>query len=69
MFFLFGIGQHLKDLGPGHFQTCPRCGNHTRWQRVEISQRFTLFFIPVFSWGKKLVEQCTVCGETQLLSS
>jgi len=64
VFFLFGFGQHLKELGRGEYRTCPRCNNHTQWQRMEISQRFTLFFIPIISWGKKRMQQCTICGES-----
>ncbi|MCP4293413.1 MAG: zinc-ribbon domain-containing protein [bacterium] len=63
MFFIFGIGPHMKPLGSGEYRTCPRCNNHTRWQKVESCQRFSLFFIPVISWGKNQVEQCSICGE------
>ena len=63
MFFLiFGAGKHVKVLGVGEYRSCPRCNNHTQWQKVEESTRVSLFFVPVVSWGKKSFERCGICG-------
>lgn len=62
-FFIFGVGPHVEQTGHGEYRTCPRCNNHTRWIRVRRKQRFTLFFIPIMSWGAQEFEQCTICGE------
>ena len=62
MFFLFGFGTQQEDLGPGEVRTCPRCGNTTRWARVRLVKRFTVFFVPVARWGRKQLEVCTICG-------
>ncbi|SFT52922.1 hypothetical protein SAMN05660657_01370 [Geodermatophilus amargosae] len=62
MFFLFGFGTKVQDLGPGEVRTCPRCGNTTRWSRVRQYRQFTVFFVPVARWGRHRLEVCGVCG-------
>lgn len=65
-FFIFGVGPHLQEQGQGALRTCPRCHNQTRWLRVRQVQRFSLFFIPIVSWGGRDFEQCGICGETHV---
>lgn len=65
MFFIFGFGPHIEAKGHGEYRTCPRCNNHTRWLLVEQCNRFSLFFIPVISFSRKRLEQCSICGESR----
>ena len=62
MFFLFGYGPRVKDLGRDQFRTCERCGNHTQWRRLEITNWITMFFIPVFPTNRKNLSQCPICA-------
>jgi len=69
MFFFFGWGERVKDLGEGASRTCPRCGNHSVWRRVRRSKQVTVFFIPVARWGRRDQETCTICQETVELTA
>ncbi|MGV0838360.1 zinc-ribbon domain-containing protein [Mycolicibacterium thermoresistibile] len=62
MFLLFGYGARQKILGPGEIRTCPRCGNTTQWTRTQEFKQFTLFFVPVARWNRRLTEVCGICG-------
>jgi hypothetical protein len=62
MFFLFGIGDKQKYLGPGETRTCPRCHNTTQWARTREFRQFTVFFIPVVRWNRRQFEACGICG-------
>ncbi len=62
MFFLFGLGDKLRDLGPGQVRTCPNCGNTSPWGRVRQYRQFTVFFVPIARWGRRELEICGICG-------
>ena len=62
MFFIFGWGPRMKDLGPDDFRTCTHCNNHQQWRRIEATNWITLFFIPVIPTGRKVSVQCPICG-------
>ncbi|PIV81705.1 zinc-ribbon domain-containing protein [bacterium CG17_big_fil_post_rev_8_21_14_2_50_64_8] len=61
MFFLIGWNKHSRDLGPVGEQTCAHCHNTTRWRRVELSNRLTLFFIPILTTGRSRWDICPIC--------
>ena len=62
MFFLFGFGTKQRPLGPGETRTCPRCGDTTRWERVQQFRQFSVFFVPLARWGRRRLEVCGICG-------
>lgn len=62
MFFIFGYGPRVKDLGLEEHRTCARCGNHQQWRRSEVRNWITLFFIPVIPTGGKVLVQCPICS-------
>ena len=62
MFFIFGWGPRVKDLGPAGHRTCQNCNNHQEWRRFEETNWVTLFFIPVIPTGRKTTVNCPICG-------
>jgi hypothetical protein len=62
MFFIFGFGPRVKDLGPDKYRTCENCGNHQQWRHSETSNWLTLFFIPVIPFGRKRSLHCPICS-------
>jgi len=61
MFFIIGWNKHSRDLGPVGERTCDHCHNTTRWRRVEMSNRLTFFFIPIFTTGRSRWDICPIC--------
>ena len=46
---------------------CAVCNVRAPQQVIKRANRFTLFFVPLFSFSKKHINRCTNCGaETQL---
>ncbi len=71
MFFIgiFGVDMQATPLGVTAPKTCPRCHNAVPWTILETSRRFSLFFIPVFTWGRAYHVSCPICGESLPLRS
>lgn len=67
MLLLFGFKTAVKELGRRH-ATCPNCGQNASQRIDERSTRFTLFFIPLFSTGRRYLRTCSYCGITSELS-
>jgi predicted RNA-binding Zn-ribbon protein involved in translation (DUF1610 family) len=44
------------------FYICETCGNHAPHQLSKQSRKFSLFFIPLFSFRTKYLDGCTACG-------
>ena len=62
MLFLFiGYGTKLKLLGELAERTCPRCHNTTQQTRMREFRQFTVFFVPVARWRRRLFEVCSIC--------
>jgi hypothetical protein len=62
VFFVFGLGTKQQHLGPGETRTCPRCHNTSQQTRIREFKQFTVFFVPVARWKRRLFEACSVCG-------
>ena len=62
VFFVFGLGTKQQHLGPGETRTCPRCHNTTQQTRIREFRQFTVFFVPVARWKRRLFEACSICG-------
>ena len=53
MFFMMGITQGRKELPFTQTVICDRCGSYGRYMVFMTYTVLSLFFIPVFRWGKK----------------
>ena len=68
MFFLFGVDQRERKLDFDQVEVCPVCG---RYGHVQVFQTFSclsLFFIPVFRWGRRYFVRMSCCGACAPLS-
>jgi uncharacterized Zn finger protein len=61
MFLLFGLSTKQHLLTVVSF-VCHFCGVNAQQNVVKRSNRFTLFFVPLFSVGTKYYNECTNCG-------
>lgn len=41
---------------------CHYCGVHAQQRVIKARSQFTLFFIPLFSFPTRFVNECTNCG-------
>lgn len=48
---------------------CGYCGVRATQNVIKRTNRFTLFFIPLFSFSTKYVNQCTNCGGQTALTA
>lgn len=61
MFFIMGVSQGQKKLDFDQLIVCRRCG---RYGHLEVYMTYTylsLFFIPVFKWGKHYIVRTGCC--------
>ena len=66
MFLLFGSRSSANILTIVHF-VCNYCGLSAAQRVVKRQNRFTLFFIPLFSFSTSYYNECTNCrGVTSL---
>lgn len=68
MFFIMGINQRQKKLDFDQLIVCNRCG---RYGHVEVFMVYTclsLFFIPVFRWGKRYLVRTNCCDNAVEIS-
>jgi len=61
MFFVFGITSGSKDLGTRRCRALSCCGSSMA-AVICTFQQFTLFFIPIFRFGKRYFVTCPSCG-------
>ena len=62
MILFWGSKGYQKDLG--HTQTaieCGHCNNVDTWEIVETGRKFTLYWIPLFPYGKSYFVSCPIC--------
>ncbi len=62
MFFIFGISQKEEKLDFSETIICPACGSYGRMEVFCSYSYFSLFFIPLFRWGRKYFVKATCCG-------
>ncbi len=63
MFFIMGINQGMKELAyRGSLFICERCGRYGRYQVFMTYMYLSLFFIPIFKWGKRYYVKTSCCG-------
>lgn len=67
MFILFGTRPSVSELLIVQF-VCHFCGIDAPQRVFKQTTRFTVFFIPLFSYRKRFSVQCTNCGGTTALT-
>ncbi|ASD23265.1 MULTISPECIES: zinc-ribbon domain-containing protein [Cryobacterium] len=68
MFLLFGINASQKVINVVTF-VCAFCGERAPQNVVKSANRFTVFFLPLFSFSTKYSNECTNCGGQTRLSA
>lgn len=69
MFFIMGINTKQEQLDYNQMIVCSRCGQYGRYVVYMTYTVLSLFFIPVFKWGKKYYVQTSCCNTTYELNS
>lgn len=69
MFLFFDVSQYRKQLEYNQTITCNHCGHFGRYEIYIIGNRFRLFFIPIFIFGKKYMVRMTCCDTCYLLDN
>ena len=63
MFFMIGIYDRIKELDEDHgMEICPECGRYCKYRSYMKYTCLSLFFIPVFKWGREYYSQSNCCG-------
>lgn len=62
MFFVMGITPKQWKLPFSQQGICPSCGRMSRFEVWATAQCLTLFFIPVFRFGKRYTMSAVCCG-------
>ncbi|MCC8061519.1 MAG: zinc ribbon domain-containing protein [Clostridiales bacterium] len=62
MFFIMGISQGRKKLDFDQLIVCGRCGRYGRIEVYMVYTYLSLFFIPVFKWGRRYFVHTTCCN-------
>lgn len=61
MFLLFGTTLRDRLLVTVRF-ICEYCRTDARQDVIETATKFSLFFVPLFTLGRRYSVQCTNCG-------
>lgn len=62
MFFFFGIMNDQKDLNFHQPMTCDVCGRMGQYQVFVTYMVLSIFFIPIFKWGRTYYVRTSCCG-------
>ena len=60
---IIGFGT-TETLISTHFYACETCGSQGAHELVRQARRFSLFFIPLLTVGRRYYDTCMVCGRT-----
>ncbi len=64
MFFIMGIYDRSKEIEyKGDMVICPACGRYCSYKIYVTYMCLSIFFIPVFRWGKRYYVISTCCGK------
>ncbi|MCD8082537.1 MAG: zinc ribbon domain-containing protein [Clostridiales bacterium] len=64
MFFIMGISQGRKKLDFDQTILCGHCGRYGHLEVYVIYSYLSLFFIPIFKWGKRYYVRAACCDTT-----
>ena len=62
MIFFFGITNGRKDLDFHQQMTCDLCGRMGQYRVFMTYMVLSIFFIPVFKWGRTYYVETSCCG-------
>ena len=62
MFFIFGVSPKRDKLDFNQNMVCLNCKRYGRYEVILEYTCFSLFFIPIFKWGKKYYVKSSCCG-------
>jgi hypothetical protein len=68
VFLLFGVNASHKIINVVTF-ACALCGVNAPQNVVKSANRFTVFFLPLFSFSTKYYNECSNCGGQTRLSA
>lgn len=68
MFFIMGINTKQEQLDYNQTMICDTCGQYGRYVVFMTYTVLSLFFIPIFKWGKKYYVQTSCCQTTYELN-
>jgi hypothetical protein len=60
---VFGTKKKTEVAGFGVGRACMACGNRV-YGVLQQTKKFSLYFVPVFTYGKDMTAICTNCGFT-----
>ncbi len=69
MFFIAGISNKIDKLDHNQTIICSNCGKYGRYEVFMEYTCLSLFFIPVFKWGKKYYAKTSCCGSVYLINN
>lgn len=64
MFFIMGVSQGQKKLDFDQLVVCGHCGRYGHLEVYLVYSYLSLFFIPVWKWGRRYYVRTTCCNET-----
>jgi hypothetical protein len=59
---IFGYQDERKVLDDTEIKLCPFCGNEKQFNLVYYYRSYHVYFIPILSGGKTLIDACSNCG-------
>jgi hypothetical protein len=67
MLLIWGFKSYVTLLAAGNL-VCGRCGNPAAHRLHQRRNKFTFFWIPLFTTSTKNILECTFCGQQTVLS-
>ena len=64
MFFIMGINQGRKKLNFDQLIICDNCGRYGHLEVYLIYSCLSLFFIPIFKWGRSYYVRTSCCDKS-----
>jgi hypothetical protein len=59
---IFGWGhEKTRSFGATEEDRCPCCDKIGRWELKEVSEWFTIFFVPIFPYKREYLSLCPIC--------
>lgn len=69
MFFIMGISNGEKKLNFTQTVICKCCGKYGRYEVFMTYTALSLFFIPIFKWGKRYYVKTSCCNSVYEIST
>lgn len=64
MFFIMGVSQGQKKLDFDQMIICGHCGRYGHLSVYVVYSYLSLFFIPIFKWGRRYYVKTSCCDTT-----